>query len=42
MKHIAVISKGPDKAQLGIGEILSIIATALSGIAAIFTATSKQ
>jgi hypothetical protein len=42
MKHVTVISKGPEKAQLGIGEILSIVATALSAIAAIFTASSKQ
>lgn len=41
MKHLTVISKSPEKAQMGIGEILSIVATALSAIGAIFTAANK-
>ena len=38
MKHISVISKTPANAQMGVGEILTIVATALSALATVLAA----
>lgn len=38
MKHIAVISRKPDRAQMSTSDILTIIATALSAVATVLAA----